>query len=160
MWCGGELDCSCLFCLRWVSPSFCHCLPVSFCLSMTLYLSFHLYPSRLCLTLCSALLSAPAPFISPCHWAMCAVPVSKTAGRLSSFPRWRMRGQRGSRDSYRLGSVTALPIGKLLPPVLLVDGHSDLVHFTLKMATYLLLRCSSWSTSLLVCRVHLPYVLT
>ena len=43
---------------------------------------------------------------------MCAVPVSKTAGRLSSFPRWRMRGQRGSCESYRLGSVKALPVGE------------------------------------------------
>lgn len=113
--------------------SWCLCPPAIFCLCMTLFPSFHLYPSGLCLALCSAFLSAPASFISLCHWAMCAVPVSKMAGRLSSFPRWRMRGQRGSCESYRLGSVKALPIGKLLLPVFLVCSHSDGVHF--KMAT-------------------------
>lgn len=46
-----------------------------------------------------------------------------------------MRGQCGSCESYRLGSVKALPIGTLLLPVFLVGSHSDGVHFTLKMAT-------------------------
>lgn len=98
------------------SVSFCHHLLLSRCLSMTLYLSFHLSPFPLCVALCHAFLSAPAPFIGPCHWAMCAVPVSKTPGRLSSFPCWRMQGQHGSCESYRLGSVKALPVGKLFPP--------------------------------------------
>lgn len=102
-------------------------LSLSFCLSMTPYLSFHLYSSPLCLTLRSALLSARAPFISACHWAMCAVPVSKTAGRPSSFPRWGMRGQCGSCESYRLGSVKASSFGKLLLSVFLFGGRTDLV---------------------------------
>lgn len=95
------------------------CLLFFFCLSMTQCLSFHQYPSLLCLIPCSALLIASAPFISLCHWAMCAVPVSKTAGRPSTFPRWGMQGQRGSCESYRLGSVKILPVGKLLLPAFL-----------------------------------------
>lgn len=106
-------------------------LSLSFCLSMTQYLSFHLYSSPLCLSLWSALLSARAPFISVCHWAMCAVPVSKTAGRPSSFPRWGMRGQCGSCESYRLGSIKASPFGKLPLSVFLFGGRPDLVHLDL-----------------------------
>lgn len=107
------------------------------------YLSFHLSPSPLCVALFAMPSSpAPAPFIGQCHWAMCAVSVSKTAGRLSSFPCWRMRVQRGSCESYRLGSVKALPVGKLLPPVFLVGSHSECVCLTLKMATHMQHCCS------------------
>lgn len=105
---------------------------------MALYLSSHLSASPfLCVALCPAPLSAPAPFIWPCHWAMCAVPVSKTAGRLSSFPSWRMWGQRGSCESYRLGSVKALPVGKLLPPAFLVGSRSEFACLALKVLTYM-----------------------
>lgn len=89
---------------------------ISSCLVVCLWHCICLSPFPLCVALCHAFLSAPAPFIGPCHWAMCAVPVSKTPGRLSSFPCWRMQGQHGSCESYRLGSVKALPVGKLFPP--------------------------------------------
>lgn len=120
--------------------------PVSFCQSFRRSLSGYgtvsvflsITPSFfVCLSLYHALLSTPAPFIWPCHWAMCAVPVSKSAGRLSSFPSWRMWGQRGSCESYRLGSVKALPVGKLLPPAFLVGSHSELACLALNVLTYM-----------------------
>lgn len=83
-------------------------LPVFVRPSMTPYMSFRLSPSPYP---CRSV-SVPAPFIGLYHWAMCAVPVSKTAGRLSSFSCWRMWSQCSSCESYRLGSVKALPVGK------------------------------------------------
>lgn len=108
-----KLDFTCHLYPLWIS---CHSpfLPISvkapscLCLSMTPYPFFHLSPSSYpCL-----FLLVPVPFIGPCHWAMCAIPVSKTAGRLSSFSCWRMWSQHSSCESYRLGSVKALPVGK------------------------------------------------
>lgn len=128
-------------------PPLCDSLkpPVSFCQSSlhslsgygTVSVFLSITPSFFCVPLCHALLSTPAPFIWPCHWAMCAVPVSKTAGRLSSFPSWRMWGQRGSCERYRLGSVKALPVGKLPPPAFLLGSHSELACLALKVLTYM-----------------------
>lgn len=49
-----------------------------------------------------------------------------------------MRGQRGSRESYRLGSVKALPVERLRL-AFLVGSHSERVRPTRKMATHAVL---------------------
>lgn len=104
-------------------------LSLSFTVSSCLFVSLW---HRICLCI-----YLPLPLCFVCHWNMCVIPVSKTAGRLSSFPCWRMRGHYGSCESYRLGSVKALPVEKLLL-AFLVGGHSEIVLLALKMATYML----------------------
>ena len=121
-----------LDCHRWISL-----LRLSVTVSPRLFVSpWHCICLSISLPLCLALPSQrPLHLSLPCHWAMCAVPVSKTAGRLSSFPRWRMRGRRGSCESYRLGSVKVLPPWGSCCRRRLPSWSASILSFTLKMAT-------------------------
>lgn len=135
---GGGLDSTCHFYLqRFFFSPLSRCVPVSFCLSMAPYLSFHLSPLLpLLFVSLSAVLSSQHSLhlsgrvIEPC------VP-SLSAKRLADCLHFHAEGCEASVAVVRdidWDLSKALPVGML--PAFLVGGHLESL-WLLKMATYM-----------------------